>query len=141
MSRQIVIVESPYAGEVVRNKAYLQCAFRDCYARGEIPIASHQLYTDSLIDTVPAERELGIGLGIELRDQLIRAVGAGSVFYVDLGWSSGMRAALESLHQIDGARFEERTIIFSGTWPNWTLVGHIDKVTIRRKVALPGGSL
>jgi hypothetical protein len=40
-----VILESPYAGHVHRNKAYLQLCIRDCIARGEAAFASHQMYT------------------------------------------------------------------------------------------------
>ena len=39
-----VIVESPYAGDVERNIAYVRAAMRDCLMRGEAPLASHLLY-------------------------------------------------------------------------------------------------
>lgn len=39
-----VIVESPYAGDVIRNVEYARAAMRDCLQRGEAPFASHLLY-------------------------------------------------------------------------------------------------
>jgi hypothetical protein len=86
----LVILESPYAGEVDRNVAYARRALADSLRRGEAPIASHLLYTQPgvLDDTVPEERALGIAAGLAWR-----AVADLSVFYVDLGWSRGMEAA------------------------------------------------
>ena len=40
-----VIFESPYAGNVEENVAYARAAVRDSLLRGELPIASHLLYT------------------------------------------------------------------------------------------------
>src|SRR5258707_638045 len=41
ISMRLVILESPFAGEVETNKVYAQAAVRDCLGRGESPIASH----------------------------------------------------------------------------------------------------
>lgn len=41
---KLVVVESPYAGDVERNLRYLRAAMADCLARGEAPFASHGLY-------------------------------------------------------------------------------------------------
>jgi len=86
-----VIVESPFAGDVERNLRYVRACMRDCLKRGEAPFASHALYTQPgvLRDDVPDERALGIEAGFEWR--------AGSdctVFYIDCGFSSGMRKGL-----------------------------------------------
>lgn len=90
---RLVIVESPYAGDVARNVDYARRCIRDCLLRGESPIASHLLYTQRgiLDDAIPAERALGIAAGLEWRK-----VSDVSVFYVDLGWSPGMTFALRS---------------------------------------------
>lgn len=82
----LVIIESPYAGEVARNKRYLQRCILDCITRGESPYASHQMLTEALDDTNPAERELGIKAGFRWR-----AVADKTVVYEDYGISSGMR--------------------------------------------------
>lgn len=61
-----VILESPYAGDVGANLAYARAALRDSLMRGETPVASHLLYTQTgvLDDSDPAERELGISAGL-----------------------------------------------------------------------------
>jgi hypothetical protein len=102
-----VVIESPYAGDVTRNLRYLRAALRDCLRRGEAPFASHALYPTVLDDFVEEERKLGIEAGF--------AVGAhldAVVFYTDLGWSNGMRAA--ALYwRAEGREIEERSI------PEW----------------------
>lgn len=89
---RLVILESPYAGDVERNVTYARACLADCIRRGEAPIASHLLYTQPgvLNDDNPAERTLGIEAGLAWG-----RVADGAVFYVDLGWSNGMLAARE----------------------------------------------
>lgn len=55
---RLVIVESPFAGDVEENIKYARAAVRDCLMRGEAPIASHLLYTQEgiLNDDIPEER-------------------------------------------------------------------------------------
>lgn len=64
---QLVILESPFAGNIVENITYGRMALRDCLLKGEAPIASHLLYTQSgvLNDDIPEERQLGINAGLE----------------------------------------------------------------------------
>jgi hypothetical protein len=85
-----VIIESPYAGDVARNLAYVRACMADCLRRGETPLASHALYTQPgvLNDDDPGERSLGLWAGwywLEVADA--------QVFYIDLGMSRGMRMA------------------------------------------------
>jgi len=84
---RLVIVESPYAGDVERNVEYARRCVRDSLLRGEAPIASHLLYTQPgiLDDDVAAERQHGIDAGLAWR-----AVAHASVVYTDLGISKGM---------------------------------------------------
>lgn len=91
---KLVVVESPYAGDVERNLTYLRAAMADCLARGEAPFASHALYTQPgvLRDEVPEERALGMQAGFEWADAACLRV-----FYVDLGWSRGMVDGLERI--------------------------------------------
>jgi len=88
---RLVILESPFAGDVEANVAYARRAAKDCAMRGESPQASHLLITQFLDDNVPAERKLGIELGLAWR-----RVADYSVFYTDRGWSRGMCDALDS---------------------------------------------
>ncbi len=111
---KLVIIESPYKGNVPRNTRYLRACIRDCISRGESPYASHRMLTDALDDNDPAERQLGIDAGLAWRrsfyhneEGLVRHVVP--VFYLDLGWSGGMSAAL-ALYEKEGVHFERRTL-------------------------------
>ena len=88
----LVILESPYAGDVEANVAYARRCLRDSLARGEAPIASHLLYTQPgvLDDTDPAQRTCGIEAGLAWL-----TVARRSVAYVDRGISPGMRQGID----------------------------------------------
>lgn len=103
---RLVIIESPYAGEIEANVAYARTAMRDSLNRGEAPIASHLLYTQPgiLCDELPDERRLGIDAGLAWR-----RVAEYAVFYIDRGWSSGMRQARD-IYRKEGFPFEIREI-------------------------------
>lgn len=90
VNRKLVVVETPYAGNIERNLKYARLCMRDCISRGEAPIASHLVYTQEHIlnDDDPDERGLGIELGFNW-GQYADLV----AFYVDLDWSPGMLAA------------------------------------------------
>lgn len=81
----LVVIESPYAGDVRRNRAYLRACLRDSLNRGEFPYASHRMFTDVLNDDRPDERAPGIRAGLEWG----RKADATAV-YADLGISKGM---------------------------------------------------
>ena len=85
-----VILESPYAGDVVRNIDYARACVRDSLSRGEAPIASHLLYTQNgiLNDDISNERKWGIDAGLAWKD-----VAQLHVFYIDYGYSRGMEYA------------------------------------------------
>ena len=84
---RLVVVESPFAGDVEANIEYARACVRDSLLRGEAPIASHLLYTQPgiLDDDIPAERQQGIDAGLAWR-----AVAQASVVYADRGISRGM---------------------------------------------------
>lgn len=87
---KLVIIESPYAGDVEGNLTYLRACIAECLSRGEAPFASHAIYTQPgvLRDDVPEERTLGIEAGFAWAEP------AGEIaFYVDKGWSNGMKSA------------------------------------------------
>lgn len=88
----LVIVESPYSGDVEANVAYARECIRDCLLRGEAPYASHLLYTQPgvLDDTVKDERLLGMKAGMAWGAQASR-----TVVYIDMGISSGMIHGIE----------------------------------------------
>ena len=99
--KKLVIVESPYAGDVERNVSYARACLRDSLKRGEAPLASHLLYTQEgvLRDDMPSERQLGIDAGLAWG-----VVADLTAVYVDLGVSPGMQRG------IDRARADDREV-------------------------------
>lgn len=91
--------------QLLRHLDYVRAAMRDCFKRGEIPLASHALYTQPgvLDDTVPAERLMGMEAGFTTRLALgmaRRAFPADEIIvqtavYEDLGVSPGMQKGAE----------------------------------------------
>ncbi len=102
---RLVIIESPYAGEVQLNVEYARAALRDSLARGEAPFASHLLYTQVLDDLVPEQRSQGIAAGFAWGQRA-----ALHAFYVDRGISGGMRSALARVLD-EGLAYEFRSLI------------------------------
>lgn len=103
---RLVILESPFAGDVEANLVYARDAMRDCLMRGESPYASHALLTQPgvLNDDDPVERTLGILAGLCWGDKA-----EATVVYTDLGISSGMRAGIEHAERL-GRPVEYRSI-------------------------------
>jgi hypothetical protein len=94
---RLVVVESPYAGNVERNERYARACMADCLRRGEAPFASHLLYTQPgvLRDHVLAERELGIKAGLAWG-----ALADATVVYTDLGITPGMERGIEAAKKL-----------------------------------------
>lgn len=90
---KLVIVESPYAGDVDRNVTYARACLRDCLERGEAPYASHLIYTQPgvLDDDDPDERMWGIHAGFAWGEQA-----EATVVYTDHGISKGMKYGIEA---------------------------------------------
>jgi len=101
-----VVIESPYAGEIIENVEYAKRAMLDCFKREEAPFASHLLYTQKglLKDDSEKDRELGIGAGVEWGFVANKAV-----VYYDLGISDGMQHAI-NLYLKRDMRVEFRSI-------------------------------
>lgn len=103
---RLVIIESPYAGDVEKNIEYARRAVRDSLERGEAPIASHLVYTQQgiLDDDVPEERQRGIDAGLAWR-----RVADATVVYQDLGITNGMEYGIK-LAEEEGNPVEYRNI-------------------------------
>lgn len=104
---RLVVLESPFAGDIEANIEYAKRAIADCLHRGEAPIASHLLFTQPgiLDDNKPEERKLGIGAGhawIKQADAV--------VVYTDRGISNGMKAGIARAEE-EGKLIEFRTLI------------------------------
>lgn len=102
----LVILESPYAGDIETNLQYARACVKDALHRGEAPIASHLLYTQEgiLDDHDPRERQLGIQAGLAWL-----AVAQRSVVYTDRGISPGMQQWIEAALRA-GIPVEYRTL-------------------------------
>ncbi len=92
---KLVVVESPFGADniddLVCNVSYAMLASRDSFARDEVPLASHLIYTLMLDDTDPVERMKGIDAGL--------AIGSHAeltALYEDLGLSRGMQYGIEN---------------------------------------------
>jgi hypothetical protein len=75
------------------------------------------MLTDALDDNDQIERSLGIGAGLAWRHAIDSSRGDAPrvlpVFYLDLGWSGGMRAA-QALYDKEGISYEGRRL--GGEW-------------------------
>ena len=121
---KLVIIESPYAGDIERNIRYGRACMADCLKRGEAPYASHLLYTQDgvLKDEITEERKLGIEAGFAWRK-----VADLTVVYTDLGFTQGMRLGIKDSEDI-GIPVEYRTL------PNWDLEEKIKSISMGCKV-------
>jgi len=89
----LVLLESPYAGDIEANLTYARKCMHDCFKRGEAPFASHLLYTQEgvLDDNIAEERMLGIEAGLLWGSKADK-----TVVYTDLGISIGMGYGIEN---------------------------------------------
>lgn len=107
MSKTLVNLESPYAGDIERNTIYARFCMRDSIVNhNEAPFASHLLYTQPYIlrDDIPEERALGIETGLEFA-----RVTSKTVVYTDLGITPGMKQAIENAEH-NGVELEMRRL-------------------------------
>jgi hypothetical protein len=104
-----VILESPYAGDVERNRKYATDCILDCLQRGDAPFASHMLYTEALDDNVPRMRALGIKAGFAWRE-----AAQATVVYTDLGISAGMQQGIDHANSITDHIVEYRSLATTG---------------------------
>lgn len=104
---RLVIIESPYAGDVEANLKYARECMRDAIEWDDAPFASHLLYTQPgiLDDNKPAERQLGITAGLEWGKNA-----EATVVYTDLGISAGMEIGIEA------AKKAGRTVEYRSLW-------------------------
>lgn len=102
----LVILESPFAGDVKTNIDYARRCIKDSLDRNEAPMASHLLYTQATIlnDEIPEERQIGIEAGLSWLK-----VANKSVVYTDLGISPGMKYGIERA-KASGVPIEYRTL-------------------------------
>jgi hypothetical protein len=95
---ELVIIESPYAGNVELNLKYAKMCVLDCLKRNEAPYASHLFFTqpDILDDTIPEERDLGIKAGLCWGEKAEK-----TVVYHDLGITPGMDRGIKRAMELN----------------------------------------
>jgi len=103
---KLVIVESPYAGDIEKNMRYVRACMRDCLLKGEAPFASHALYTQPKVlnDEIETERMHGITAGFAWREKA-----EATIVYTDLGISRGMQYGIDHAKKINHV-IEYRTL-------------------------------
>lgn len=107
---KLVIIESPYSGNIVKNTTYARKCIKDCLSKGESAFASHLLYTQEgiLEDSKSDERKLGIKAGLAWGKVAYK-----TVVYQDLGISKGMQIGIDTAIE-DGRIVEYRNL------PGWS---------------------
>lgn len=120
---RLVVLESPYNGDVEKNIKYARACMKDCFERGEFPFASHLLYTQEGIihdklrgehepavkkgfvyEEPPEGRELGIQAGFEWGK-----FADATVVYTNLGITKGMKQGIKEAKK-QGRTIEYRTL-------------------------------
>lgn len=106
IERPIVVIESPFGGEVCTNVAYARACLADSLGRGEAPFASHLLYTQPgvLDDNKPEERSKGIETGWAFYNAASLVA-----VYIDRGITNGMKDGIARAKSL-GVTVEERKI-------------------------------
>lgn len=102
---RLVIIESPYSGDVRRHKAYLQACILDSLRRGESPYASHQMLTEALDDSIPEERKLGMNAVHPWR-----AAAHATAVYADRGLSGGMAWGVSGARALQYRQYRDTRI-------------------------------
>jgi len=88
--KPLIIIESPFAGDMETHIEYAKRCLKHSLDKGEVPFASHLIYTQVLDDTDPPQRKLGMEAGFEILKRSDY-----SVVYQDYGISGGMKAGIE----------------------------------------------
>lgn len=63
---KLVYICSPYAGDIEKNVRFARAACLYAAEHGCAPVAAHLLYPQLLDDAIPAQRELGIRMGLRV---------------------------------------------------------------------------
>lgn len=106
----LVLIESPFAGDVETNLKFARACMRDALNKGEAPFASHLLYTQEgiLDDGNLEERRKGIEAGLTWGKHASK-----TVVYKNLGITPGMQKGIRRAEK-EGRQVEYRTL---ENWP------------------------
>lgn len=94
---KLVIIESPYAGDLEGNLSYARACMSHSLSKGEAPFASHLLYTQPgiLDDTIKEERLKGMVAGFSwmTKAELVAV-------YIDRGITAGMKEGIKRASEL-----------------------------------------
>lgn len=101
----LVVIETPYAGDVKLNNEYTKLCLRDSMINhSENPQALHLIYTKVIDDTIPEQRNIGITKSFD-----VHKAASKKIYYLDRGFSRGMEDGL--VHAInEGVDIEFRVL-------------------------------
>lgn len=113
----VVVLESPFSGDIPRNIAYGQRIMADSRERGEIVIMPHLLWTqhheapEHFVSDYDTKYDIKNGGREESLEQIkiLRGLADKVIFYTDYGMSSGMEHGLEDC-KTRGIKYEMRQI-------------------------------
>ena len=102
----LVLIESPFAGDVDTNIKFAKACMRDSLGRGEAPFVMHLLYTQEgiLDDDIPEERSWGIKAGLTWGKHAGK-----TVVYTNLGITPGMEIGIQRAKE-EGREIEYREL-------------------------------
>ncbi|MFN2159497.1 MAG: hypothetical protein ACK2U3_08080 [Anaerolineales bacterium] len=102
----LVLLETPYAGNIEENIKFARACMRDSLNRGEAPFAMHLLYTQEgiLDDDIPEQRDLGIAAGLTWGRYADK-----TVVYTNLGITEGMEIGIKRARE-EGREVEYREL-------------------------------
>ena len=102
----LVLIESPFAGEIETNIKFARACMKDSLSRGEAPFAMHLLYTQEgiLDDDIPEERNWGIEAGMTWGKHASK-----TVVYTNLGITEGMEIGIKRA-KAEGREIEYREL-------------------------------
>ena len=91
MSKELIYIISPYAGDIEANVAFAIRCCRMAIQQGHTPIAVHLLYPQILNDQCPTERATGLELGLNILQHCAAAWVCGT--RISCGMEGEIRAA------------------------------------------------
>jgi hypothetical protein len=102
----LVLIESPFAGDVDSNIKFARACMRDALIRGESPFAMHLLYTQAgiLNDDIPEDRNWCIEAGLAWGKHACK-----TVVYTNLGITPGMEIGIQRAIE-EGREIEYREL-------------------------------
>ena len=95
----LVVVESPYSGDILSNVYYAVECMQDCLQRGEAPFLSHLMYTMEPHGYVPDTEERRTQ-GLNAAYSWLKVAQLMAVYY-DKGISAGMKAAIDKATELN----------------------------------------